>query len=255
MADLVQKIQQKLEAKTDASFELRYSHKGDLYEIEFISDEPASPLCSIFFEIINSEEFAEQIWGLRLQSADEGINGTNHWDLATLAENPKIVFTNLKYLVLPLNDKNHNKIIVTGNDHYNENGILAKVLAKMPHLEFLQSPSAPNEDFFKHFSSIKTLHIQAGYNHQNFICNLAQSKNFENLETLKFWDYAETYVENYEQNTTSVSDYVALFSSTHLLRLKKLHLYKTQLSHRDQTKLLSLPLALQLDELVIENAV
>ena len=254
MTNLVQKIQQKLEAQTDASLELRYSQKGDLYEIEFIADEPASPLCSIFFEIINQEEFAEQIWSLRLQGADEGINGTNNWDLAALAQNPKVIFRNLKQILLPLNEKNHHRIIVTGDDDYEENGVLAKILSKMPHLEFLQSPSTPNEDFFKHSTSIKTLHIQAGYNHQNFIYNLAQSKNFEHLETFKFWDYAESYMENYEQYATSVGDYIALFSSTHLPKLKKVYLYHTQLSPQDQEKLRSLPLVLQLDELIIETA-
>ena len=254
MTNLVQKIQQKLEAQTDASLELRYSQKGDLYAIEFIADEPASPLCSTFFEIINTEEFAEQILSLRLQGADEGINGTNNWDLAALSQNPKIIFKNLRELILPLNDKNHNKIIVTGNDDYEENGVIAKLLPKMPNLEVLQVPSAPNEDFFKHFSSIKTLYVQAGYKHQNFIYNLAQSKNFENLEIFKFWDYAESYIENYEQHATSVGDYIALFSSTHLPKLRKLHLYHTQLSPQDQEKLHSLPLVLQLDELIIETA-
>lgn len=254
MTNLVQKIQQKLEAQTDASLELRYSQKGDLYEIEFIADEPASPLCSIFFEIINQEEFAEQIWSLRLQGADEGINGTNNWDLAALAQNPKVIFRNLKQIWLPLNEKNHHRIIVTSDDDYEENGVLAKILPKMPNLELLQSPSAPNEDFFKHSTSIKTLHIQSGYNHQNFIYNLAQSKNFEHLETLKFWDYAEKYMENYKQYATSVGDYIALFSSTFLPKLKKVHLYHTQLSPQDQEKLRSLPLVLQLDELIIETA-
>lgn len=254
MQNLVEKIQQKLEARTDASLELRYSQKGDLYEIEFIADEPASPLCSIFFEIINKEEFAEQILSLRLQSADEGVNGINNWDLTALSENPEVIFKNLKKLILPLNDKNYNKIIVTGNNDYQENGVIAKLLPKMPNLEVLQVPSAPNEDFFKHFSSIKTLYVQTGYQHQNFIYNLAQSKNFGNLEILKFWDYAESSTENYKQQATSIDDYIALFSSTHLPKLKKLHLYHTQLSPQDELKLRSLPLVLQLDELIIETA-
>lgn len=254
MTNLVEKIQQKLEAQTDASLELRYSQKGDLYEIEFIADEPASPLCSIFFEIINQEEFAEHIWGLRLQGADEGFNGTNNWDLAELVRKPKIIFKNLRQLLLPLNDKNHNKIIVTGDDDYEENGVIAKLLPKMPHLEFLQVPSAPNEDFFKNSSSIKTLYVQTGYNHQNFIYNLAQTKNFENLEVLKFWDYTENYIKNYQQYATSVGDYITLFSSTHLPKLKKVCLYHTQLSPQDQEKLRSLPLVLQLEELIIETA-
>lgn len=255
MANLVEKIQQKLEARTDASLELRYSRQGDLYEIEFITDGPASPLCSIFFEIINHEEFTEQIWSLRLQGADEGVDGINQWDLAVLSENPKVIFSNLKQFLLPLNNsQSHHKVIVTGNSDYQENGVLAKLLPKMPNLEFLQSPSAPNEDFFKYPSAFKTLHIQAGFNHQNFICHLAQAKHFTDLETLKFWDYTEGYAENYQQHATSVDDYIALFSSTNLPKLKRLHLYHTQLSPKEQEKLRSLPLVLQLDELIIETA-
>jgi hypothetical protein len=245
----IEKIQSKIQDICDEAFEIRYAQKGDLYEIDFISEGAAMPVCEVFFEQINKDGFAEKILTLTLDSADEGINGTNAWDLAKLAEAPKVIFKNLKKLVFPLNEKQHNRIIITGGDDYDENGIIGKVLTKMPQIEYLQTPSAPSENFFRACGTIKHLVLQTGYQHQNFIHELSKTKNLQNLESLEFWDYSEFYMLDYEQYCTPVGDYLALFGSVNLPKLKKIILYNTLLTEQDQRTLKSLPLALQLEDL------
>jgi hypothetical protein len=251
--NIIEKIQVKIEENSDIPFEIRYSLKNNLYDIDFISQESAMPVCDVFFDYINQSEVTEYIGSLNLYSEDEGINGTNNWDLAKLGGKPKNIFKNLKKLVFPLNTTNHNRVIITGNNDYEENGIIGQVMKKMPVLEYLQLPSAPSNNFFEQKSSIIHLKIQTGFAHQNFIENLAKTSVFEHLETLEFWDYSEFYMENYEQYCTPLEAYIQLFGSTHLPKLKKVILHNTLLSKEIQQKLESLPLYLQLENFLVIN--
>lgn len=251
--NLIEKIQAKIEENCDTAFEIRYSFKNNLYEIDFISGDSAMPVCAVFFEYLNQNGVAEYIEILNLYSEDEGVNGTNNWDLAKLVEKPKNIFKNLRKLAFPLNTNNHNRMIITGNDDYDENGVIGQMIQKMPALEFLQLPSAPSSNFFEHKTSIKHLKVQTGFGHQNFIENLSKTNSFENLEILEFWDYSEFYMENYEQYCTPIQAYIQLFGSTFLPKLKKIILHNTLLSKEIQQKLESLPLYLQLENFEVIN--
>ncbi|MCU0438435.1 MAG: hypothetical protein MUC49_10990 [Raineya sp.] len=251
--NIIEKIQTKIEENCDTPFEIRYSLKNNLYDIDFISGGSAMPVCDVFFEYLNQNGVVEQIENLNFYSEDEGINGTNHWDLAKLADKPKNIFKNLKKLIFPLNTNNHNRMIITGNDDYEEKGVIGQVIRKMPVLEYLQIPSAPASNFFEAQTPIKHLSIQTGFAHQNFIENLARTNSLEHLETLEFWDYSEFYMESYQQYCTSVDAYIQLFGSTHLPKLRKITLYNTLLNQENQQKLQSLPLYLQLENFLVIN--
>jgi len=251
--NLIEKIQVKIQEDSDNPFEIRYSQKNNLYELDFIAGESAMPVCAVFFDNLNEAEAVKTIASLHLYSEDEGINGTNNWDLGNLLEKPKNIFLNLKKLVFPLNEHNHNRIIITGNDDYDENGVIGKVVAKMPNLEYLQIPSAPSASFFSQKSAIKHLRVQTGYNHQSFIQQLAQTPHFQDLEELEFWDYSEFYMENYAQYCVPVEDYMKLLSSKNLPKLKKVTLYNTLLNDEAQAKLKTLPLYSQLESFEVIN--
>lgn len=171
-------------------------------------------------------------------SEDEGVNGTQYWDLKALLKR-KRVFEHLESIAFPLNAAGtHHRIIITPDDMYDENGGLGLLLDKCPQVQNLSAPSAPNERFFARKShGLKTLHIQTGYAHQDFIQNLSQSTCFPVLAALTFRDYAETQMKNFRASCTPHAAYEALMQSKGLPALKHVVLYDTVLSAQDQDAL------------------
>lgn len=88
---------------------------------------------------------------------------------------------------------------------YDENGIIANLASKMPNLRVLKAPSAPDKSFFEIDElKINSLTIQAGYAHQNFIRNLADSNNLKYLSNL---DYTDTIDASNEIKKDGYYDY------------------------------------------------
>lgn len=175
------------------------------------------------FKIIGESPYSQNILKLTINAKDKGINGTQNWELTGLLKS-KNIFENLNTFVLPLNsNKNHNRIIVTYNDFYDENNGIGLLLNKCPHLKELVVPSAPGKKFFKReFHVLESLTIQTGYNHQNFIKNLANSNCFKKLKNIIFTDYLETYANNFEKHCTKYEDYLLLVRTQKLPSLKSL---------------------------------
>ncbi|MDX1903468.1 MAG: hypothetical protein SFU27_04860 [Thermonemataceae bacterium] len=248
--NLIEKVRDFVEENSEYPFELRYALKNDLYELDFISNDYAMAVAGAFFEAINQKGVAEHIGSLHLFAEDEGANGINEWDIATLLENAKVSFKNLKSLYFPLNtNENHNRIIVTKADMYEENGGIGEMLLKMPALEVLQIPSAPSANFFEHKNKLKVLRMQVGLAHRGFVKNLSTMQVMDNLEELEIKDYSEFYIKDYQKDCIPKEDYFLLFESQTLPKLKKLTLENTLLSVEEQEKLKEMPLAKQLEEL------
>ena len=140
-----------------------------------------------FLDFICKQENAERLISLTFDGADEGANGTKEWNFSRII-NSNVTFPNLKSLKIQLTDLgDHNGNIIGFN--YEERGMIAKLMEKMPNLECLIIPSAPDKSFFeigKH--PLKRLVVQVGYDNQNFIENFAESDNFYQLTTLDFAD-------------------------------------------------------------------
>jgi uncharacterized protein (TIGR02996 family) len=101
-----------------------------------------------------------------------------------------------------------------------ERGMLGRLLAKMPVLETLISPSAPNASFFRVGQRpIVCLNIVAGSAHQGFIGNLARSTCFPELRTLIWNDYR-----------TPFADYLALFQSPAIAKVERMVLRDVNLT-------------------------
>ena len=146
-------------------------------------------------QVLQEANIAPLLSGIWFSSEDEGVNGTQAWDLSRLLSD-KQVFEHLKYLEFPLNNsKSHNCIIVTNDDDFDENGCLGHILDLMPQLEVLMVPSTPSENFFQRATHpLRELTTQTSFDHQDFIKHLASSDCFDKLEKLDFTDYSEVYV-------------------------------------------------------------
>ncbi len=211
---------------------ISFSRIGDLFEIIFYGDgfdddcnvhssefEPNElnfGFCALQDFLI---ENPNKIISLVFNGADTGANGTKSWNFNRIV-NSNIYFENLKIFKVQLTDVgDHNQSVIGEFDE--EDGMIAKLISKMPNLEKLELPSAPNQDFFNIPNlNISSLTIQAGYSHQNFIENLSQSNNFKNLKML---DYTEPYdhFEDLEENDfTSFENFKELFKSNTSCALK-----------------------------------
>ena len=94
----------------------------------------------------------------------------------------------------------------------------------MPKLRSLTVPSAPDKSFFE-IGPLKLteLIVQAGYDRQNFIENLAESNNFPDLRFLDYSDYR--YVFSHMAGTeTPFESYKKLFLSP-LFQQEHLHVF------------------------------
>lgn len=192
-------------------------------------------------EFLQTAKIAPLLAKISFSSEDEGINGTQYWDLKGLLEGDG-KFENLEVFALPMNGSdNHNRIIVTLDDSYDENGGLGLLLDKCPQLQSLSVPSAPNEAFFARAAhGLKLLHVQSGYAHQDFIINLSQSTCFSTLASLTFRDYVETYMSDYKELCTPYAAYERLMEASALPALRQIVLYDTILDATQKTLLLEL---------------
>ncbi len=184
---------------------------GNLAHLDFYGD-PLGESYRDFLDVLGQPAIANLVASIDLRGPDAGANGTRNWDLSTIAES-SVSFPNLKRLCIEqTKPSDHNRTIVARI--YEENGVLAKILAKAPALKMLVTPSAPNGDFFRGGKyEIEYLNADTGYDHQGFIANLAQSTCFPKLRSFEFGEYNETYLEDYSAHLTPLSDYRELFTS------------------------------------------
>ncbi|ANH61438.1 hypothetical protein [Dokdonia donghaensis] len=181
---------------------ISFSKIGEFYEIIFYGegyDDDFSIHSSQFepggfnFGFCAFQDFLienpDKVISLIFSGPDAGANGTRDWNFSRII-NSNVIFDNLKIFKVALTEVgDHNQSVI--GEYGEENGMIAKLTAKMPKIEELKLPSAPNEEFFKiQNPNIRHLTIQAGYGHQNFIENLANSTNITNLTSL---DYAEPF--------------------------------------------------------------
>ncbi|HEY9837331.1 MAG TPA: hypothetical protein V6D27_10585, partial [Vampirovibrionales bacterium] len=186
-------------------------------------------------ELLAFPDFAPCLSALRLYAPDEGINGTRSWNLEPLTRGEG-TYQNLTLLDIQGTQPHHHNRTILGD--LAEDGIVARLLDKMPNLEQLSIPSAPSPGFFNRPPHpLKHLTLQTGYDTQNFILNLAQSTCFSQLKTLDFTDYSESYIENYEQHKTPIQHYWQLFHSNALPHLEALTLKHSLLTETDAVAL------------------
>lgn len=193
------------------------------------------------FSFVMQQPYCDKLKQLIITAEDEGVNGTQNWDLDPIVASENDL-PNLHTLQFPMNtDENHNRIIATYNDFYDENGGIGLLLNKTPNLKKLAITPAPNETFFNRENHpLEVLSIQSGYSHQSFISNLANATCFPHLKELYFRDYTERYMEDYKAQTTPAADFFALLKSENHPQLKKIVLIDTIVNADQQNELLAI---------------
>ncbi len=202
------------EAEPDRGFpdRLFVGEVGGLLHVEFFGD-PFGDSYPELMEALVDPDVAGRLASLTLRGPDEGANGTRNWDIGALAGSG-VDFPGLRSLsIQQTGPADHNRSIVARV--YDEDGVLARLLEKAPGLEELVSPSAPSADFFRvGRRPLRSLSVDAGYDHQGFIRNLARSGCFPDLRSLEFGEYNETYMEDFASLVTPFEDYRELFGSS-----------------------------------------
>jgi hypothetical protein len=163
---------------------------------------------------------AAHVRSLILRGPDVGANGTHNWDLEPLLAGDAD-FPRLETLAIQQNRPgDHNRSII-GTD-YDEDGVLGRLLGKAPALRELTAPSAPAANFFDVGSRpLRFLSVDAGYDTQSFIRNLARSTAFARLSCLEWGEYNETEMEDFRSSCTHLQDYHDLFGSTAFAPVKR----------------------------------
>ncbi|MDB5350259.1 MAG: hypothetical protein JWN86_1506 [Planctomycetota bacterium] len=215
--DRLAQLQRSLAERADADAEpdsldrLNVMAVHGQWHIDFYGD-PFGEAYEELMSVLALPEVAGSMVSLSLRGPDEGSNGTRNWNISMLAESPTAL-PRLRSLSLErTRPADHNRSIVARD--YDEDGVLAALLAKAPRLEFLESPSAPNAEFFKvGRRPLRFLSVDAGFDHQIFIGNLARSSCFPDLRHLEFGEFAETYMEDFNSFVTPLADYQSLFAS------------------------------------------
>jgi hypothetical protein len=188
------------------------------------------------FQLLARPELAETLRWLSLRSPDVGANGTREWDFTPLLET-RAQFPCLQSLQIARTPpENHNHFIVGRG--YEENGQLGALLDRMPALIELWTPSAPDATFCERVGHpLRLLYMDCGYDHQDFIAQLAQSCCFSQLAHIEFSDYAQFYMPDWEASCVPFEHYEQLLSSNTLPAFSRFFLRSARLSEAQITQL------------------
>ena len=215
---------------------LSFFQVGELFDITFYGqgyDDNASvkaddtndkglnfAFCGLL-DLLCEQKNADKLISITFTGPDEGANGSRTWDFTRLT-NSEVIFSKLQSFSVSLTDLgDHNQSIIDGY-WLEEEGMIAKLISKMPVLDILVVPSAPNKSFFEIGDHpLSYLMLQAGYSNQNFIENIANSNNFKKLRTL---DFTEVFkIPHYPiEEYTSFNSYKKFLQSPAFSSLGKL---------------------------------
>lgn len=217
VAEQLELLRQRIASRNDSDAPSNYLQRvtitqtGEVFNIDFHGDSFDESyedlLCTLAIP-----DVAPFLRSLILRGPDEGANGTHNWDLEPLLAT-NATFTQLESFSVQLTQPaDHNRSIIA--TVYEEDGILARLLAKSPRMKELTVPSAPSASFFDvDQRPIRFLSVDAGYDTQAFISNLAKSSCFPALQCLEWGEYHETYMDDYLANCTPKEHYRELFRS------------------------------------------
>lgn|SRR5215470_19493234 len=188
-------------------------------------------------DVLGSEPVSRQLMSLYFDCPDAGANGTWNWDLEPLTASAA-GFPVLRHFWIERGKPGeHNRKIV--GHSYEEQGVIGRLAAKMPLLDTLVSPSAPAANFFDNrLAHLRYLAVDAGYDTQGFIRNLAECE-LNSLRAVEWGEYCETYMQDWRDHTTPFDDMLGLFQSKAFAGVKRMVLKNPVYSDEDIQRLLS----------------
>ena len=248
----LQELQKRISERNDPNWrvdeceKLFFFESSGLIDVQFYGNNWEESFAD-FLQLLGRPEIAANLRSLSILGPDQGANGTKNWDFTSLLES-QVVFPNLtSFYIEPTEPHHHNhSIIATNASFYDEEGMIAQLVSRMPVLESLTLPSAPDETFFAAGSkTLARLRVESGYDHMNFIQNLSRSEPFPELRFLDFGDYSQKYTENYQEHCTPFDHYAALFRSRAFAKVGYFRLRNPALSQNEILELKKLREGLQ----------
>lgn len=217
---------------------------------------PFRALC----QLLRQPEQSRRLTSLMIRGPDRGANGTRDWHLSLLLEDldegePRVLYPLLHTLSVDrTHPGDHNQSVL--GDMGDEAGVLGRILDRAPQLRRLTVPSAPAPNFFDRPSHpLVELSVQAGYDTQGFVRELARSRCFTALTRLEYEDSAQHYRQDYRATQTAARDFEMLFSSTSLPALRELKIGSSCLAPRDASRYRETRLGRKLEQLTILRGV
>ena len=171
------------------------------------------------FEALARDPVASKLVSLSIDGPDMGCNGVRNWDLSAFAESD-CDYPVLQHLrAAQTAASHHNRSIVASI--YEEAGVLGQIAAKAPALQSLESPSAPQANFLgAKLDNLTHLFIDAGFDTQDFIGNLARRRLPPLLRGFEGGEYAEDYLDDWKSKTTPFTDMLALFKNSDFAQIQ-----------------------------------
>ena len=170
-------------------------------------------------------------------------NGTYDYNIDPLVEGDR-EFPNLTRLSLDGGEGEHGYKILTSplsGDDWTEAGVLARLLDKAPRLEDLASPVPPGGSFFEgRPHPLRSLDVDAGFGHADFIRQLAGCTRFPELRRLAFAEFRQTYLDDWRDRTTRFEDYLLFFGSPVASGLESIRLREVDLTADQICRLLGM---------------
>jgi len=228
----------------DGLYKIQYYGEGDDFDpetkLENLDREGNYPFLALL-ELIS--ENSSLIHSLEFRGPDEGFNGVRIWGFQRII-NTNCTFDNLESFKVELTDPGfHNICIISSQeDMHVEGGTMARLVSKMPSLEELVIPSAPNNEFFDywHKTNLNTIRIESGFQSEEFIKNYSECIDFPEVQELDFSDVSALKdAAEMKQLATPEEDYEALFSSKAFKSVDRVILRNTQLSTKQFSRLAS----------------
>jgi hypothetical protein len=227
-------------------------YRGE-YELWF-NDRTTVPILEDLLRLLASGDVAHALRSFTYRTeAVLAANGTYDFNIDALVDGTH-VFPNLTRLSLDQGEGEHGYKILTSpssGDDWQEAGVLARVLDKAPTLKELVVPVPPDESFFRGPSHpLRSLDVDAGFGHADFIKHLAASTRFEQLRQIVFTDFRQHYLSDWREQTTTFEAYSQLFNAPIASRLDSICLREVNLTDEQVRSLL----AIRSDGVEIERA-
>jgi hypothetical protein len=226
--------------ETDGLIDVEY--QGE-YELWF-DDETTISILHDLCQLLAHPDVANRLRSFTyLTDAALAANGTYDYNIDPLVDGEQ-PFPKLIRLSLDQGDGEHGYKILNSpqsGEDWHEAGVLARLLAKATSLVDLMTPVPPDSSFFQGSQHpLQSLDVDAGFDHVDFIRNLAACSRFPNLRQIVFTDLRQYYLDDWRTQTTSFDDYVLFFKSPIGVQLQSITLRAVNLSPEQVEQLLAI---------------
>jgi hypothetical protein len=228
--------------ESDGLFDVEYRGENELW----FDDQPTVTILHDLLSLLASTEIAPHLQSF-VYSTDAALaaNGTYSIVIDPFVS-CKQVFPKLSRFVLDQGEGEHGyKILASrlngGDGYYDEAGVLARLLDRAPALQELVTSSPPSAEFFLGDPHpLRSLDVDAGFGHEDFIRNLTGCSRFPDLRRLMFTDFRQHHLKDWREQTTSFEDYKRFFVSEIATRVDSIYLREVNLTGEQVRHLLTI---------------